>query len=123
MLSVHGISVTGGSFPAQIWHLYMESALDKVRPFDFLEPKHLPVYKPFVRGDYAIAGGYYPTTTTDSTSTSTDTTVEAVTTTEAATTEAATTTAEAPPVITDTLPAVTEPASTDTTYTDTVATG
>jgi penicillin-binding protein 1A len=124
MISVHGISVTGGSFPAQIWHLYMESALDKVRPFDFLVPKHPPVYKPFTRGDYAIAGGYYPTTTTGSTTTSTGTRAESSTTTEVATTEAATTTAEAPPVITDSLPAVTEPAPTGTTtYTDTVATG
>jgi penicillin-binding protein 1A len=125
MLSVHGVSVTGGSFPAQIWHLYMESALANVRPFDFLQPKHLPVYKPFVRGDYAIAGGYYPTTTSSTSSTTTDiaTTGEAPTT-DVATTAPATTTDEAPPVITDTAPVVTEPAPTDTTtFTDTVATG
>ena len=36
MTSVHGISVTGGSFPAQIWRLFMSSAIGQ------LEPSRLP---------------------------------------------------------------------------------
>jgi penicillin-binding protein 1A len=132
MLSVHGISVTGGSFPAQIWHLYMENALAQVRPFEFPQPKHLPVYKAFVRGDSAIAGGYYPTTTTDSTTTATTSsgsTAAGTTTTAVAPSSAAATTAvePPPPVITDTAPVVTEPTppptTETTTYTDTIATG
>jgi penicillin-binding protein 1A len=126
MISVHGISVTGGSFPAQIWHQYMESALANVRPFDFLVPRHPPVYKAFVRGDSAISGGYYPTTSSTSSTTTSDGTTAPETTTEIATTAPATTTVEQPPpVITDTVPVVTEPQPPPgtTTYTDTIATG
>jgi membrane peptidoglycan carboxypeptidase len=126
MISVHGISVTGGSFPAQIWHQYMESALANVRPFDFLLPRHPPVYKVFVRGDSAIAGGYYPTTSSTSSTTTSTATTAPETTTEVATTAPATTTVEQPPpVITDTAPVVTDtqPPPGTTTYTDTIATG
>ncbi len=38
MTDVHGISVTGGSFPAQIWAAYMNEALEGIEPRDFLEP-------------------------------------------------------------------------------------
>ena len=34
MKSVHGIAVSGGSFPAEIWRLFMESALEDVEPSD-----------------------------------------------------------------------------------------
>ncbi len=38
MTDVHGISVTGGSFPALIWAAYMKEALEDVEPRDFPEP-------------------------------------------------------------------------------------
>jgi penicillin-binding protein 1A len=70
MLSVHGIAVTGGSFPAEIWRLFMQPALDGTEVADFPEPKVWPVWKPFTRGKYALT--YAPqvgTTTTSTTDT------------------------------------------------------
>ena len=52
--SVHGIQVTGGSFPAEIWRLFMEPALDGTEPEAFPEPKFWPEWKPFTRGEYAL---------------------------------------------------------------------
>jgi penicillin-binding protein 1A len=100
MLSVHGISVTGGSFPAQIWHLYMSTALQNVRAYEFPIARTPPSYKSFTRGDYAISGGYAPTPTTTET--------RAQTATRPATT-AAVQTAPQPPPVTETTPVVTEP--------------
>ena len=45
MTSVHGIRVTGGSFPAQIWRLFMSSAIGKLEPESFPEPKDEPEWK------------------------------------------------------------------------------
>ncbi len=42
MTSVHGISVAGGTFPAQIWRLFMSSAIGQLEPVDFPEPKDYP---------------------------------------------------------------------------------
>jgi penicillin-binding protein 1A len=56
MTDVHGISVSGGSFPAQIWHAFMDPALASVPKQDWTEPKELPTWKPFVRGKYALSG-------------------------------------------------------------------
>ena len=39
MENVHGIPVTGGSFPAEIWRLFMERALSNRPVRDFLEPR------------------------------------------------------------------------------------
>ena len=47
MTDVHGISVSGGSFPAQIWHAFMEPALGSLPKQDWTEPKELPTWKPF----------------------------------------------------------------------------
>ncbi|HST25302.1 MAG TPA: PBP1A family penicillin-binding protein [Gaiellaceae bacterium] len=75
MTDVHGIAVAGGTFPAQIWHAFMQPALASVQPQDWPEPKQLPTWKPFQRGRYALS--YVPsylqptTTTTDTTPTET----------------------------------------------------
>jgi penicillin-binding protein 1A len=53
--SVHGIAVTGGSFPAEMWRLFMEPALDNTEPSAFPEPKVWPEWKPFTRGEYALS--------------------------------------------------------------------
>jgi penicillin-binding protein 1A len=63
MESVHGISVAGGTFPAQIWRLFMSSALDGTREWEFPEPRNEPIWRPFTRGQYAgevsSGGGSY----------------------------------------------------------------
>lgn len=73
MRSVHGISVAGGTFPATIWRLFMEAALARTPPSDFREPKVWPEWKPFTRGQYALAWApAAPTTTSVEVTTSED---------------------------------------------------
>ncbi|TLM83735.1 MAG: hypothetical protein FDZ75_07500, partial [Actinobacteria bacterium] len=45
MTSVHGIKVTGGSFPAQIWSSFMKSALKSKPKTDFVKPEGLTIVK------------------------------------------------------------------------------
>jgi penicillin-binding protein 1A len=59
MTSVHGISVAGGTFPAQIWRLFMSSAIGQLEPEEFPEPKDWPEWVDFERGQYARSFGYY----------------------------------------------------------------
>jgi penicillin-binding protein 1A len=74
MESVHGIAVSGGSFPAEIWRLMMEQTIG-LRPVrDFPDPTTYPAYQTFRRGPLALSyDPYYvaPTTTTDTTTTTT----------------------------------------------------
>jgi penicillin-binding protein 1A len=73
MRSVHGISVSGPTFPATIWKLFMERASYYAqRPKVFPTPKSKPVWLSHTL-QYAMSGGYYapssysaPATTTDS---------------------------------------------------------
>ncbi len=54
MESVHGISVAGGTFPADIWRRFMAVAMDG-RPYLYwLEPRHEPNWEPFDTGQYTI---------------------------------------------------------------------
>jgi penicillin-binding protein 1A len=55
MDSVHGISVAGGTFPAEIWRIFMDDALDGTPETPFAEPDHWPTWKPFTRGQYALS--------------------------------------------------------------------
>jgi penicillin-binding protein 1A len=55
MTNVHGISVSGGSFPAEIWRKFMEPALGSLPAQDWSQPKQLPNWKPFERGKYALS--------------------------------------------------------------------
>ena len=71
MENVHGIAVSGGSFPAEIWRLFMEPALDGTEPTPFAEPVFWPEWKPFTRGQYALA---YDPSASESESTETETT-------------------------------------------------
>ena len=57
MTSVHGISVAGGTFPAQIWRLFMEEAIGSTPERDFPEPQSEPIWHEFTRGEY---GGEVP---------------------------------------------------------------
>jgi penicillin-binding protein 1A len=54
MENVHGIAVSGGSFPAEIWRLFMERALWNRPVREFPEPRQWPVWKPFERGPHAL---------------------------------------------------------------------
>jgi penicillin-binding protein 1A len=74
MLSVHGIAVSGPTFPAQIWRLFMEQAV-KYAPF----PKEFPVAKdpPIWTAhtlQYAMTGGYYSSSSSGSSAPTQDTT-------------------------------------------------
>lgn len=64
MESVHGIAVTGGSFPAEIWRLFMSPALDRRDVVPFPEPSRWPEWKSFTRGKYALAYDPRPAATT-----------------------------------------------------------
>jgi penicillin-binding protein 1A len=59
MTSVHGISVSGPTFPATIWRLFMERAV-KYAPFpnEFPTPRTSPVWRSRTL-QYAMTGGYY----------------------------------------------------------------
>jgi penicillin-binding protein 1A len=56
MYSVHGISVAGGTFPAMIWHDFMEVALDKYGCAIFPEPENPIEWIPF-NGEYSSSSG------------------------------------------------------------------
>ena len=56
---VHGISVSGPTFPATIWKLFMERAADYAPfPKEFPSPKSSPVWVSHTL-QYAMTGGYY----------------------------------------------------------------
>ena len=85
MLSVHGIAVAGGSFPAEIWRRFMEQVTRYSPAQDFPQPTTIPDFRYFKQGPWAFEGS-----TTDTTSSTT--TMTTATTTRAQTTTAATTT-------------------------------
>jgi penicillin-binding protein 1A len=89
MEDVHGIAVAGGTFPATIWHGFMQTALENSPTLDFVEPAEQPVYR-YWHGEWQWSGGYYTPTYTTPTYTA-----PSYTTTEA------TTTGAAPPATTD----------------------
>ena len=63
--NVHGIAVTGGSFPAEMWRLFMEPALEGTEAQSFPEPAVWPEWKPFTRGEYALSYDPNAATTTE----------------------------------------------------------
>ncbi|HET8606980.1 MAG TPA: PBP1A family penicillin-binding protein [Gaiellaceae bacterium] len=119
MTNVHGIAVTGGSFPAMIWHSFMTSALAKVPPHAFPVASTQPAWRSdaLVRGHYSL--GYVPTYSA-STSTTTETTTAPATTAKEpkpsgpAAAAVSTTTAPPPPAtvtVSPVEPTTTEPAA------------
>ena len=73
MENVHGIAVTGGSFPAEIWRLFMAPALERFEPTPFAEPSRWPVWNSFTRGEYALTYDPRPRPATTVTETVTET--------------------------------------------------
>ncbi len=59
MENVHGISVSGGSFPAQIWRLFMSAAIGHLEPLEFEDPGDEPEWSTLEQGQYARSFGYY----------------------------------------------------------------
>jgi penicillin-binding protein 1A len=57
MESVQGISVAGGTFPAEIWNRYMSKALAPSPPREFPSPQTSPNWRSF-SGQYANESGY-----------------------------------------------------------------
>jgi penicillin-binding protein 1A len=58
MRSVHGISVAGGTFPAEIWNKFMQTAKAN-HCDDFQQPTTAMQWTPFF-GKYSTGGGYVP---------------------------------------------------------------
>lgn len=74
MLDVHGIAVSGPTFPAQIWHSYMGTAIGNRPDVPFPPAQTDPVWTAW-HGQYQYGGayggyGYSPTTSTATTTTS-----------------------------------------------------
>ena len=59
MENVHGISVSGGSFPAQIWRLFMSAAIGHLEPLEFEDPGDEPEWSTLEQGQYARSFGSY----------------------------------------------------------------
>src|SRR5205823_5105391 len=57
MLNVHGIAVSGPTFPAQIWHLYMDTAIGRRPDVPFPPARTQPVWT-YWRGQYQYSGSY-----------------------------------------------------------------
>jgi penicillin-binding protein 1A len=77
MLSVHGQTVAGATFPVPIWRAYMAAALWHHKVLGFELPDKYPIYHSVTRGNYGSLGSYYspsysaPATSTTTTAAST----------------------------------------------------
>jgi penicillin-binding protein 1A len=63
MLDVHGIAVTGGTFPAEIWRGFMQSALGNRPMRNFMVPYALPTFTSW-HGQWQWSGQAYNSTST-----------------------------------------------------------
>ena len=54
MTNVHGISVAGGTFPAEIWRRFMTVAMEGKPHLEWPQPKGSPDWRPFDQGQYAV---------------------------------------------------------------------
>jgi penicillin-binding protein 1A len=73
MLSVHGITVSGPTFPADIWHRYMDTAIGRRPDVPFPPAKTQPVWS-YWRGQYQYSGTPYGYNSSASAGTTTQTT-------------------------------------------------
>jgi penicillin-binding protein 1A len=111
MLNVHGIAVSGPTFPAQIWHLFMDTAIGHRPDVPFLPAQTKPQWTSW-QGQYQFSGSYGIAGTagaTAATTTARSTRPAHTTTAAPATSAAATTTAPLPPATTETQPPVPPP--------------
>jgi len=97
MLSVHGTTVSGPTFPAQIWHLYMNTAIGNRADVPFPAAQTEPAWTSW-RGQWQYSGSYgYSTTTTPAGTTTSGATTRNGTTTKATTSAPPPTTTAPPP--------------------------
>ena len=122
MTSVHGIAVSGGSFPARIWHDFMQVVVDRDGSSgSFPLPNNPVTWSPF-SSDFTKAAGEAVSSAASSASTSTGTTTKKTTTPKPPTTASqpapvappVTTQPITPPAPTPTPPAPTPPPPTPT---------
>ena len=69
MESVHGIAVSGGSFPAEIWRRFMQPTLGDRPIRDFAAPRQAAVYTTWERGPWALSYAPSSSTSTETTET------------------------------------------------------
>jgi membrane peptidoglycan carboxypeptidase len=112
MLSVHGIAVSGPTFPASIWHLYMSAAIGNRPDVPFPAPKTQANFSSW-RGQYEYGLAYGTSTTTTSSTTTATTPLATHETTRAQTSTVAQTTTAPPPTTVEPPP----PTSPETTAT------
>ncbi|HEY2073225.1 MAG TPA: penicillin-binding transpeptidase domain-containing protein, partial [Gaiellaceae bacterium] len=110
MLDVHGTAVSGPTFPADIWHLFMETADGSGADVLFPDPTTTPTWLTW-HGRYEYGLAYGTTTTTTATTTK-----------KAATTAAATTVTQSTIPTTTAATTTVLPPDTTTTSTDTTDT-
>ncbi|HEY3541277.1 MAG TPA: transglycosylase domain-containing protein [Gaiellaceae bacterium] len=65
MLSVHGIAVSGPTFPAQIWHTFMDTAIGNRPDVPFPPAQTAPSWTSW-RGQWQYSGSYGSSTSTSS---------------------------------------------------------
>lgn len=65
MTNVHGISVSGGSFPAEIWRRFMQPALESRPVAEFRPPASPLEYEPWTRGPNVLSYDPYYTAPTE----------------------------------------------------------
>ncbi|MGE5690434.1 MAG: transglycosylase domain-containing protein [Pseudomonadota bacterium] len=109
MDDVHGIRVAGGTFPAQIWGIFMRSVTDGRPVLDFAPATTSPVWT-YHRLQYALDGSYYSSDSSSSGSSAPPPPTESQTTAEAPATPQPTTTAPPPQAEPPPPPPATEPA-------------
>ncbi|MGZ4308214.1 MAG: penicillin-binding transpeptidase domain-containing protein, partial [Gaiellaceae bacterium] len=97
MLDVHGIAVAGGTFPATIWKLFMETAMENAPALSWAYPRDPVVFRPFTQGQYGSS--LAPTTTSTATTTQSTTTTRTQTTQPTTTGRTVTTVPPPPPPV------------------------
>jgi penicillin-binding protein 1A len=105
MENVHGISVAGGTFPAQIWRMFMGTAIGHLPDVGWQEPTKWPVWTDFEQGDEWRSFGYSDDDDYEYVAPPAEEETEE----PAETTESPPATTEAPPPATTQPPAPTEP--------------
>lgn len=109
MRSVHGISVAGGTFPAEIWYRFMVVAIESLPYSDWATPNGSPEWRPFETGQYAVEFVYDEYSSSDSASPTTVAPPPPAEPPPATSSEPAPTTPEPPPPTVPPPPPPTEP--------------
>jgi membrane peptidoglycan carboxypeptidase len=113
MVNVHGIAVSGPTFPAQIWHLYMETAIGSGPDVPFPRPLTTPEWTSW-QGQYQYYGATSTNATTAGATTKATPTTQSTGTTTPSTLSTTPVTTVLPPPSTETQTTVPPPTATGT---------